>query len=390
MNNIKNVILKIQSATLDILRTITKFFTILSFREPNRTGKLCKAQNEKARLFASFCEMTATGKRTAFTLAEALITVITIGIIAILVLPSFNAGISQTALDSQKKSFYGRFNQALHRMRIDGTLSQGYATTIDFVNALSKYIRIGQICDSDNIKKCFQKPITTTDGTTLYPEILNSTTALQGGIFNSDLVGMKFADGTSAIIGYNPDCRFTAIYDIGADVTQCLIMIYDVNSDKEPNVLKADRETINLNEDNLGWDIERITFSALNSTQCEDAQKAQVPIKHCGKYEQDYWAGAAKACHDMGKKLPSPEEFAQIASQLYGQPLYVTAGRVDNIKVVDEQLWKKLAITGETGFWASANEYKESTQLRTFGRDRTSWGSHLRNASFVSAICINK
>ena len=54
--------------------------------------------------------------KKAFTLAEVLITLTIIGIIAAMVIPSLMADINEKAFDTQRKALYARFSQAIPAM----------------------------------------------------------------------------------------------------------------------------------------------------------------------------------------------------------------------------------------------------------------------------------
>lgn len=61
------------------------------------------------------------------------------------------------------------------------------------------------------------------------------------------------------------------------------------------------------------------SYSALPKADCEKMQK-ELGLKWCYN-SNDYYAGAVKACHDLGMHLPSMATLAQIATLQYGAPV---------------------------------------------------------------------
>ena len=55
----------------------------------------------------------------------------------------------------------------------------------------------------------------------------------------------------------------------------------------------------------------------VTKAECEQLVAEGYPIKECYAAINDYWAGAVKACKDMGSSLPSQEQLDQLAKDLY-------------------------------------------------------------------------
>ena len=81
-------------------------------------------------------------KKRAFTLAETLITLLVIGIVAALTIPSLMQNINEYTLGKQRDVFEKKFHEGLRQMRVVEKLSEKYATTEDFVNEMGKYFKI--------------------------------------------------------------------------------------------------------------------------------------------------------------------------------------------------------------------------------------------------------
>ena len=97
-------------------------------------------------------------KRSAFTLAEVLITLAIIGVVAAITIPSLVKNYNEKAWESGQKVFENRLLVATRQMNTEEKLA-GYSSTMDFVNELKKYIKITRVCDNDNITKCFNKEV---------------------------------------------------------------------------------------------------------------------------------------------------------------------------------------------------------------------------------------
>ena len=87
-------------------------------------------------------------KKIGFTLAEVLITLAIIGIVAALTIPTLVQNYQERAWNTASQVFQRKLGEALRVMNVQGTLA-GYTTTEAFVNELSKHIKITRICDND-------------------------------------------------------------------------------------------------------------------------------------------------------------------------------------------------------------------------------------------------
>ena len=94
-----------------------------------------------------------------FTLAEVLITLATIGIVAALTIPTLVQNYQTKAWNTASEVFQRKLEESLKVMNVQGTLA-GYTTTEAFVDELSKHIKITRICDNDDITTCFADKVT--------------------------------------------------------------------------------------------------------------------------------------------------------------------------------------------------------------------------------------
>lgn len=108
-------------------------------------------------------------KKRAFTLAETLITLSIIGVVAVLTITTFVKNYQEKAWKTSAEVFDKKLTDAIDLMNTNDELA-GYSTTEDFVNAFSKYTKIIKTCDESNIDKCWHSGGTNkSNSVTIFP-----------------------------------------------------------------------------------------------------------------------------------------------------------------------------------------------------------------------------
>jgi len=208
---------------------------------------------------------------SAFTMAEILLSLTIIGVVAAITLPSLTGNINERTWNTQRKALYARFSQAIALMPSlngYGTLkeasSSGASDAVDtaaetFVtNGLSKVLKINNICDNDHLEDCgiTSKYVTMLGSTSalpktlkeLNPEILSASysynAAAHGShsMLNTKAAAFETANGESIVVYYNPNCTSNMGLN-GFTFTQpyfCANFIYDLNGQKGPNTVGKD------------------------------------------------------------------------------------------------------------------------------------------------------
>ena len=189
------------------------------------------------------------GMKFSFTMAEILISLTIIGVIAAITLPALIGNVNERAWDAQRRALHTRMAQAIAMMpningygEYDGTWNDGTVTvnkdtaTHNFiVNGLSKVLKINNICsipantDSETarneFKKCGIVPQYTNYGNskgfmpTRLSELtksFNSHSVPPGGIpynnplkhVNTQAAAFETANGESILAFYNPLCMY--------------------------------------------------------------------------------------------------------------------------------------------------------------------------------------
>ena len=266
-------------------------------------------------------------KRNGFTLAEVLITIGIIGVVAALTVPTLMQNITSKQFEAGDKVFTNKINEALKVMNTQQVLT-GHSTTESFMNEFKKHYKINNICIDDPMQ-CFSETVTVSNNEVDLSNVREAKNIVQYAEEEQDwgtkVVGVQFANGTSALMAYNPKCKANP-FDMQSDVMHCVAMVYDLNANATPNEFGKDlKSTANVKNlanveciANIGdLCITKLGFTATPITKAEcEAIKGDLGITVC-PVDNDYWAGAVKQCGGVSK-LPSMTQLAQLGNYLYG------------------------------------------------------------------------
>lgn len=216
-----------------------------------------------------------SGRRVAFTMAEILLSLTIIGVVAAITLPSLTGNINERTWNTQRKALYSRMSQAIaliDNLRGYGRLTQtgagnewgggksyefGDSTEAFLSGGLSKVMKLNNICDASHITDCgMPNQIVDMAGSKVQIDgsamgqltSLNEAFAGNGCAYfyvNGNNAAFETANGESVLAFYNPICKdmHTAI-EAGAlmqpSVVMCLNFVYDLNGRKGPNTVGKD------------------------------------------------------------------------------------------------------------------------------------------------------
>lgn len=185
----------------------------------------------------------------AFTLAEVLITLGIIGVVAAMTIPTLLA-------NSQKKDAFAALQKALSaisqislqlRGENGGSMANLATTNLDFANLFQPYMKIAKFCQDD------------TDSENCYTKNTDVILNLQGSSYGS-LVGANYykdrpklvtSDGFVYIFYWtNPNCD-GASYVRGGVNEGCGVISVDINGTKSPNALGKDIFVTAVNKYNV-------------------------------------------------------------------------------------------------------------------------------------------
>ena len=94
----------------------------------------------------------------AFTLAEVLITMAVIGVVAAVTVPALVINIQERVQNEQARSAKYKLTKATDKMKSLGLMDSRYNTatsTKDFINELRKHLKIMKVCDNNNLTECW-------------------------------------------------------------------------------------------------------------------------------------------------------------------------------------------------------------------------------------------
>ncbi|MBR1425188.1 prepilin-type N-terminal cleavage/methylation domain-containing protein [bacterium] len=192
--------------------------------------------------------------KAAFTLAEVLITLAIIGVVAALTLPTLIAKVNEKVDGNQKKVTEAKLIQGLNMLDLHGGINNTYSSTAEFVEELSKYMKITKICDGTNsaFTECIpynEIKYTDSDNEEQTVDVVDLNTAASLGKGDTESgeefmapVAMVLADGTPIILTYNKNC-ISDPDSIKADnkkIHSCVDGLYDLNGSRKPNKFNKD------------------------------------------------------------------------------------------------------------------------------------------------------
>ncbi|MFI3300670.1 MAG: type II secretion system protein [Candidatus Gastranaerophilales bacterium] len=324
--------------------------------------------------------VVSMAKRSAFTLAEVLITLGIIGVVAAMTMPSLISNMQSKALERKQELFDGRLEEAMNQMRFHEKLT-GYTSAMDFVETLGGYIKINEVCDNDELTECFPETITTELSTLVVEDDLATGSQMvmksKKDKFTSDNVSVIFADGVSALVNYQDSCDWLDPYDGGAnrgEASNCISMVYDLNGKKGKNTLNSDIMTLNAQIEcsfilsngtcATTTPVMNSTAGYLTSTQCE-AQKNELGINEC-YYNTDYWAGAIAYCGGVSN-MPTLDDLELIAIDVYGTSSAGSGVTPDGDKLTNTYGFSDPTSDVDYGIWTGDEYSSEEAYRYRFG-----------------------
>ncbi len=270
-------------------------------------------------------------KKLGFTMAEILLSLTIIGVVAAITLPSLMANINERTWNTQRKALYARMSQAPSIMpqmggygkvtEEGGSLTEDTAAEAFLTEGLSKVLKINNICDSEHLADCGVPPsYTNMAGSTISPW---PTTI---GAWNNQFVNFSFVgsgwntDGTDAhysysqpntkaaafethngetiVLYYNPICiNNSGVEFIYSQALMCANFIYDLNGNKGPNTVGKDVGFITVLNNS---DVNVVAPMPLTSNAANSATVVQRN------------AGAACLAQDSESRLPNIDELSAI------------------------------------------------------------------------------
>ena len=223
----------------------------------------------KSSEIASNLAKCRTGSAGGFTMAEILLSLTIIGVVAAITLPSLTGNINERTWNTQRKALYARFSQAIALMPAlngygtftedeSGNITEDTAAETFVTSGLAKVLKINNICDNEHLEDCgITSKVLAINGDiafSTFPKTLIeynsmfgtsiSTSTEHWAYFQTDTKAAAFetANGESIVVYYNPNCIADTL-NINPHYSQpymCASFVYDLNGTKGPNTIGKD------------------------------------------------------------------------------------------------------------------------------------------------------
>ena len=302
----------------------------------DKMNKICKnSSNKKSR-------------KGAFTLAEALIAMAIIGVVAAITVPTLMSNITERTNSDRQANIALKITKAMELMRAHGELNTRYESTDAFVDELQKYLQIQKRCKAANIADCWPTA-TVIDGDGEEFEVSKAKKGknLKHKENETDNVGLVLPDGVSIIMTYNTNAGTIDVGDavtatkkslpVGggkfqdfaytSSVTGAIDFVMDVNGAKGPNSETVDGKYNDIRSFNGAQFAKGITCDFEIGSLCVKNLGTSYTCISKALYNRynNCWAGARDACADEDMSLPSLSDLSTIYSHK-GEPNVPTSG----------------------------------------------------------------
>ena len=386
-------------------------------------------------------------KKQAFTLAEVLIVLGVVGVVAALTLPTLISNVHDKVVERQIQVIQRKINQGTEGMQVRGALLENYPTTSAFIDELSKDMKIISKCDSDHLRDCwpYQEILIDNNGE---DKAIDITTQKEGqkafkmttGDY-AEVMGVVFGNGTPMMLAYDkkctlfdPDQPYEVNKDTGMSATSaCIAGVYDINGPKGPN--KIGKDVVLFRAEGYG-DLRDCWFTT-STGKCfsgmpfiatgEQAQAvgsggacntilstkkytdtnnlfgagagAEISVTIEGNYgsscsyEKDYWLAAAVQCGAKGMRLPTIDELDALAAELYPNPTSVTTGNggpyYTGTRTIPTNMQTSLSGLGSAWYlWSSSADNTYWAWIQYFDLSRSYRNYDNRKDNLNLAVCV--
>ena len=355
--------------------------------------------------------------KCGFTLAEVLITLGIIGVVASMTIPTLMVDINTRQWVTAADVFDKKLNEAMKNMNTSQVIS-GHPNTLSFVNELSNHFKINKICKNDELQNCFSETVYWGAGEAT-PEEVDMTAIRQASHFGLDwgteLIGVQFANGVTGLVAYNPSCWGDPLSNQFKG-TGCISMLYDTSGNKSPNTSGKDIKNFGainrLGNSGCFAEVGDICITMApqevaphvwnacdqqgNSTDPEDLafmSKYGIencysePPEHIGYAGIDGWAAAVEMCGGADK-MASMADLAKIADYVYNTSGIGEIERVENLTLDEEKAAALGLPSGEFEIWSGELYGYANAYSRDFRSDMSIPWNDGRELTGLLVICV--
>ena len=263
-------------------------------------------------------------------------------------MPTLLKNIAERSNSEAQANLAQKITKSMDLMRADGGLERTYNSTDEFVDEFSKYIKISTRCDADHIADCWPtKTVTTSDGKTFDVSKAKTGKNLNLKDNKSNNVGIILADGATLILTYNPNAGIigdgdtvtpsfadlpigfgrTKKFAYTTSVTDSIDFVMDVNGFKGPNSEARNGKQYDIRSFKVAKFSKGCAGNTIDGIGCVYQLPSYSPIKAgapemdkwdpkwnttSSKGKDNYWAGAKKACDDIGMSLPDKSKLYRL------------------------------------------------------------------------------
>ena len=348
-------------------------------------------------------------RKVAFTLAEVLITIGVIGIVAAITMPTLVAKIQDHVKAKRIENIRQKLSKVTDAMSATSGIN-GYPNTMEFVKEMNRHMKIAKICDNDNLSACWPtKEVMLNDegkmweiSKTKNPKTLKIPKAVLNNYTNT--VGIVTADGTSMILSYDKTCDFNPdvtgyAYSGGlSNSASCLAGVFDWNGGKSPNKLGKDVITMGVASglgNDCAFELNGKCFTApflptpISRAECEEL-KDELGIKWCTYAKRDYWEGAVKQCGGVSK-MPTQADLIELAKVLYNTSSINSSNYWAEDLTLDNSIATAMGFPEEHIYvWSGENTPRYSMgqiYVQYFSPTYTEWVDSITDGIYVFAVC---
>ena len=315
-------------------------------------------------------------------------------------MPTLLKNIAERSNSEAQANLAQKITKSMDLMRADGGLERTYNSTDEFVDEFSKYIKISTRCDADHIADCWPtKTVTTTDGETYDVSKAKTGKNLNLKDNKSNNVGIILADGATLILTYNPNAGIigdgdtvtpsfadlpigfgrTKKFAYTTSVTSSIDFVMDVNGFKGPNSEARNGKQYDIRSFKVakfskgcaGWDLKLGCVYQLPSYEPVKGRSEEMKTWDSNWSESNwrmydnYWAGAKKACAELGMSLPDKSKLLSIY----------------------EESEKNPSLGIPTGFFWSSSEISDRDATRVNLYNGNERGDH-KNGNSSKVMCV--
>ena len=176
-----------------------------------------------------------SGFSPAFTLAEVLITITIVGVVAAMTLPTLIKKIDKVRYKNAYQRTRSVLLQSMRSMKAADEIT-GYKTTEEFMENYKKHAKVVHECPAGNLKGCFPEEFQAGNLEYNIGAIKTAKNLGRDWDVDTNVVGFVLLDGTSVIMAYDTSCN-----DSKPDY--CAAFAFDMNGINSTNRFTANGES---------------------------------------------------------------------------------------------------------------------------------------------------